>query len=369
MLVNIPPVLARRAAQHHVVRRLGIRCASTIQQKRDKKLRIIYAPLAKLPKDSVEYTELGRSGMVWENYFHPQDSQKLGYIKAQKKCKDTLREIDSLRDSMRIPVGEIAKSFVAEYAHQSVQIEDNRMAPGESHILNDYLVADVLAPLELDKMSALEISQIDLPDQSHLIPNAEPSQVAELRNHLVASRWIAEAALAKPWTSGLDEKELGCLAALTMRDLGRGKYYHTPFGRRVELGHYRSTPIQVRSNPMRIFPYPVEVPECMKRFFIWRDQAHRDGKLHPLILACQAVVYFLAIHPFPDGNGRVSRMMMHDYMVRHGYLPAFMMGLERQDYLKMISDAQDGKPDELVFRVVTTQMEFLQDFKLSEGNP
>src|SRR5262249_1481206 len=129
---------------------------------------------------------------------------------------------------------------------------------------------------------------------------------------------------------------------------------------------YRKAPISVRSNPLRIFPYHVEVPACMQRFFQWREKTHQEGKLHPLILACQTVVYFLHIHPFPDGNGRVSRMIMHDYMARQGYVPVVMQALERPDYLKMISDAQDGKPDESVNRVLTTQLEELVTFRTRE---
>lgn len=37
-----------------------------------------------------------------------------------------------------------------------------------------------------------------------------------------------------------------------------------------------------------------------------------------------------------------------------------MQDLEQEDYLRMIKDAQDGKPDELVDRVITTQLEAIQ---------
>lgn len=40
--------------------------------------------------------------------------------------------------------------------------------------------------------------------------------------------------------------------------------------------------------------------------------------------------------------------------------------LEREDYLHMIKDAQDGKPDELVDRVITTQVEAIQTVKMQE---
>jgi len=57
-------------------------------------------------------------------------------------------------------------------------------------------------------------------------------------------------------------------------------------------------------------------------------------------------------------------MLMHDYLVRQGYLPVVMQGLDRGDYIQMIQDAQDGKPDEFVDRVVATQLEQMQSFKM-----
>lgn len=57
---------------------------------------------------------------------------------------------------------------------------------------------------------------------------------------------------------------------------------------------------------------------------------------------------------------------MQDYMIRQGYLPLVTQNLEREDYICMIKDAQDGKPDDLVDRVITTWLEALQSLKVQE---
>ena len=57
---------------------------------------------------------------------------------------------------------------------------------------------------------------------------------------------------------------------------------------------------------------------------------------------------------------------MHDYMVRQDYLPVVMPRLQRHEYPEMIKDVQDGNPDELVGRVLTTQLEELVTFKSRE---
>ncbi len=130
-------------------------------------------------------------------------------------------------------------------------------------------------------------------------------------------------------------------------------------------GGYRQAPICVRSNPLRIFPYHVEIPALMQRFFQWRDTSNKRD-IHPLLFACQALACFLHIHPFPDGNGRVSRLMMQDYMIRHGYIPVAFQAITPQDYVQMIKEAQDGNPEEFVGKVLTTQLEAMFTFKMRE---
>ncbi|KAI1379960.1 fido domain-containing protein [Hypoxylon crocopeplum] len=111
----------------------------------------------------------------------------------------------------------------------------------------------------------------------------------------------------------MNEAETRQLAAMTIKGTESGAFYTMAWGGSVPPGGYRKLPIAVRSSPLRIFPYPTEVPACTSRFFSWRDWQHRSKETHPLILACHMTAYFVHIHPFPDGNGRVSRMIMHDY--------------------------------------------------------
>jgi hypothetical protein len=47
-------------------------------------LRQIHEPFSKLEKNSPEHHELGRSGTVWEYYFQPQNSQRIGYTSLQR---------------------------------------------------------------------------------------------------------------------------------------------------------------------------------------------------------------------------------------------------------------------------------------------
>ncbi|KAL0777079.1 hypothetical protein CaCOL14_006597 [Colletotrichum acutatum] len=270
------------------------RILSSMQQARLALLKKIYKPAARLQKGSFEYEKLARSGRVWEDYFMPGNSLKIGR--------------------------ELATLVTAWIAARGAGVTE--------------------------------------------------SVTNELQNHIIASQWIAENAVAKAGTAGLCEAEVRDLAVVSVVNTDSEIAYDTwrtdsdskraggnlVWGSRVPLGEYRNLPISVRSNRLRIFSYPQEVPVCMESFFQWRDLQHRERPLHPLILACQMTAYFVLVHPFPDGNGRTSRMIKQDYLARQGYVPVVIRDLKREDYLRMIDGAGEGKPEEFITAVLEAQL-------------
>lgn len=68
---------------------------------------------------------------------------------------------------------------------------------------------------------------------------------------------------------------------------------------------------------------PGETPVRMKELVDWTRHAMEEGELHPLLIIGIFVVCFLAIHPFQDGNGRLSRILTTLLLLRadYGYVP------------------------------------------------
>ena len=54
---------------------------------------------------------------------------------------------------------------------------------------------------------------------------------------------------------------------------------------------------------------PFDTPRRMTELVAWLNEARALGRLHPLLIVAVFVVAFLEIHPFQDGNGRLSRAL------------------------------------------------------------
>jgi len=64
---------------------------------------------------------------------------------------------------------------------------------------------------------------------------------------------------------------------------------------------------------------PFDTPRLMRELVDWAQAEHSRGMLHPLIVIAIFVVVFLAIHPFQDGNGRLSRILTTLLLLQAGY--------------------------------------------------
>jgi Fic family protein len=64
---------------------------------------------------------------------------------------------------------------------------------------------------------------------------------------------------------------------------------------------------------------PFDTPRLMTELVSWFTEATEDKRLHPLLVIAIFAVVFLAIHPFQDGNGRLSRILTTLMLLRAGY--------------------------------------------------
>ncbi len=74
---------------------------------------------------------------------------------------------------------------------------------------------------------------------------------------------------------------------------------------------------------------PFDTPREMEALVAWTRKALNEEALHPLLVIAIFIVAFLAIHPFQDGNGRLSRVLTTLLLLRTGYAYVPYASLER----------------------------------------
>lgn len=65
---------------------------------------------------------------------------------------------------------------------------------------------------------------------------------------------------------------------------------------------------------------PFDTPRLMAELVAWLGEARDLRRLHPLLIIAVFIVVFLEIHPFQDGNGRLSRILTTLMLLQAGYV-------------------------------------------------
>jgi Fic family protein len=81
-------------------------------------------------------------------------------------------------------------------------------------------------------------------------------------------------------------------------------------------GMIRKHPVAIARSRTEL-PLPAELDTLLHVFFTWYKRAY--GKINPVILAALVHLRFVSIHPFSDGNGRISRLLMNHTLHSNGY--------------------------------------------------
>lgn len=129
-----------------------------------------------------------------------------------------------------------------------------------------------------------------------------------------------------------------------------------------DAGRYRRVQVMIKGSS-HMPPQPFIVPKQMEDYFIWYEI--NKNKLHPIILAAEMHERLVTIHPFIDGNGRTSRLVMNLILLQNGFVIANIKGdyETRMKYYQSLEIAQtkNNKEDFLLF-VAQTEKECLERY-------
>ena len=92
---------------------------------------------------------------------------------------------------------------------------------------------------------------------------------------------------------------------------------------RENAGVYRKLPVAIAGSK-HLPPQPYLLQDLMEDYFRFYELYRND--LHPVILAAEMHERLVSIHPFIDGNGRTSRLIMNLILLQHGFPLAIIGG-------------------------------------------
>ncbi|XP_043518861.1 protein adenylyltransferase Fic isoform X1 [Frieseomelitta varia] len=106
----------------------------------------------------------------------------------------------------------------------------------------------------------------------------------------------------------------------------------------VQGGQFRRTQVYVGGH---VPPGPGDIHYLMEEFALWLN-SERAIRMHPVRYAALAHYKLVHIHPFSDGNGRTSRLLMNMILMQAGYPPVIIHKQHRHTYYENLQIANTG---------------------------
>ncbi len=235
---------------------------------------------------------------------------------------EKLETIDRLRDEWQskkplntTQLEKMRSFFNIEYTYESNRIEGNTLTLQETSLVVN---------------EGLTISGKTM--REHL----------EAVNHAEAVDFVIELANNK---EDLNKRTLLDLHALILKTIDRDN-----------AGRFRSVPVRISGSEHEP-PQPFMLEKLMEEYII--HYRHQLGVMHPVILAAEMHERLVSIHPFIDGNGRTSRLVMNLILLRNGYTIANLKGdvKSRLAYYQALEKVQVGNEPEVFYQLVADAVE------------
>ncbi len=107
-------------------------------------------------------------------------------------------------------------------------------------------------------------------------------------------------------------------------------------------GKLRTYPVAITGSTFQP-PYAIELDLLLTEFFDWYKKNKKH--IHPIYLAALVHLRFVTIHPFGDGNGRISRLFMNAILHSNGYPMLVIDYAQRQGYYTALERSQKTKDE------------------------
>jgi Fic family protein len=238
--------------------------------------------------------------------------QEIDFLNAKlEKLKPLKKEVQE----------KLYKKYRLDWNYNSNNIEGNTLTYGETELL---LIFDEL-PKNIGDKNFREFEEMKAHDVAlKMIEDLAKDKERPLTENFI--RQLNEVILVRPFWKD----------AITTSG--------EPTKKQIKIGEYKSTPNSVQTSTGEIFQYasPEETPALMHDLMHWMDEEINIKKTHPLVVAALLHYKFVRIHPFDDGNGRISRLIMNYVLLKNNFPPAIIQSKDKKGYLTALNRADSG---------------------------
>jgi Fic family protein len=220
--------------------------------------------------------------------------------KIEDRIEEKLELLNSYRPLPEPAVRRLKEQFEIEMTYNSNAIEGNCLTLKETYLVINEGITIKGKPLK-----------------DHL----------EARSHKEALDYLYEF-VEKDKRNTISEVFIRSLNQIVMRDIDK-----------EWAGKYRNSLVLI-GGADRKPPEAIDVPDMMRKLVAWFNVNRK--KLHQVELASILHHKLVSIHPFFDGNGRTSRLMMNVVLMQAGFPLVAILKNDRKRYYRTLNQADKG---------------------------
>ena len=230
-----------------------------------------------------------------------------------QECDNLKSRLSELRPLPAEALKKIEEAFAIEYTYESNRIEGNTLTLQETELVVNEGVT---------------------------IAGKSMREHLEAINHAEAIDYIKDFAKSE---LEISERTIKEIHVLVLHGINR-----------ENAGRYRTVPVMIAGSQY-LPPQPYLIEKQMEDFILNLQQMEIQG-VHPILIAAYLHDELVRIHPFIDGNGRTSRLLMNLYLLRKGYTLVSLKGSndEKIAYYKALEASHTEKQPE-VFQVFVAE--------------
>lgn len=194
---------------------------------------------------------------------------------------------------------------------------------------NEYFFTELTYDSNAIEGSTLSLSDTSLVINEGIAPEGKTlREINEAKNHLEAIKFV------KDYKGDLNELFILKLHKIILDKIS------SRFA-----GIYRSRNVRIKGSDIKL-PSFDKVPQLMKNLLHWYKK--NKTTLHPFELSIIFSIKFVTIHPFVDGNGRVSRLLMNFIMEKFHYPWINIKFKSRRKYLEAVREGNDERYEDII---------------------